>query len=109
MPAIVRVIQKEISLVLWSIQRTESGNQQRALFWWRWWWAQGWYIYILILEYLNNATYTHHVDLYGRLSYVWYSFSNPLSVMFEIRIIPPDEPSRLMAKDTALMQKAFAY
>jgi len=29
--------------------------------------------------------------------------------MFEIRIIPPDEPSRLIAKDTALMQNTFAY
>lgn len=29
--------------------------------------------------------------------------------MFERRIIPPEEPSLRIAKETALMQKALAY
>jgi hypothetical protein len=29
--------------------------------------------------------------------------------MFDRRMIPPEDPSLLMAKETALMQKALAY
>lgn len=56
-----------------------------------------------------NSNNSDHEDLYGRLSYSWYSLSIPLSVMFTSRIIPPELPSLFIASETAFKQKALAY